>query len=124
MPDPGAAMIEALGTIVQILHRYAPRSAVSVEELLAAARAGVPDLGERLCSPVLWGDGGLWDTGPQVLQRPHHDPEVCRRDELAYRAAFLALAEHIERERLGAEHERRVVREVADMFRAWERDGL
>jgi hypothetical protein len=118
------SVLAALETIAALLHKYAPRQAVPVESLLAHAAADDPEHGLDLCGEVLWGERGLWDTGPQVLQRRHDDGESVRRDELAYRAAFLTLAEAIMARNLGTAHERARISEVADTFVTWQREGL
>lgn len=117
-------MLDALRTIAALLHKYAPRQADPVDELLRKAEARDPNFALDVCGDALWSEHGLWDTGPQVLQRPHHDDAVCRADELTYRAAFRALAEGIAAQNLGTEAERRRMGEVVETFAAWEREGL
>lgn len=118
------ALIEALRTIAVVLHKYAPRQAGPVHEMLRMAEVGDPNLEPDVCGDRLWGDHGLWDTGPQVLQRPHHDTQACREDELAYRSAFSTLAAAIEARDSGTAEQRRKIREVVATFRTWESDGL
>jgi hypothetical protein len=118
-------MIEDLRTIAALLHKYGARRARDVEALLEMAEARDPNLGLDVCGEAMWGeDGGLWDSGPQVLQRKHDDADTCRRDELVYRAAFQRLAEAIERDGMASESQLPAIREVARTFAEWERDGL
>ncbi|MEZ5962619.1 MAG: hypothetical protein R3F56_02120 [Planctomycetota bacterium] len=117
-------MHDALRTLAALLHKYAPRQAAPVEALLQMAEANDPNFGLDVCGEALWGERGLWDSGPQVLQRPHHDSELCRADELAYRAAFVQLATAIAAADLGDDEQRRRIDTVVATFRAWERDGL
>lgn len=118
-------MLDALKTIAALLHKYHARQAALADPIVVMAETGDRNLARAVCGDDLWAeDGGLWDSGPQVLQRPHHDGEECRRDELAFRAAFVTLAEAIEREDFGDPIQRRRVAEVAETFRAWTRDGL
>lgn len=117
-------MLEALRTIAALLHKYAPRQAQPVVQLVQMAEAGDPNFALDACGDRLWGERGLWDSGPQVLQRAHHDPIACRADELAYRAAFLRLATAIEADDLGTPEQRRRIDDVVATFQTWERDGL
>jgi len=117
-------MVDALRTIAALLRKYAPRRAPEVEDLLRAAATEDPNLDLDVCGDVLWGPSGLWDSGPQVLQRPHHDPAVCRSDELTYRGAFVALAGSIAERDLGTPAQRARIDEIVATFRQWERDGL
>ncbi len=118
-------MLDALKTIAALLHKYRARQAGLADPIVVMAAAAHRDLPRAVCGDELWAeDGGLWDSGPQVLQRPHHDGEECRRDELAFRAAFVSLADAIECEGFGDPIQRRRIAEVAETFRAWTRDGL
>lgn len=117
-------MIDALKTVAALLHKYGSRRAGAVEALLRAAEAKDPNLDLDLCGDELWGEEGLWDSGPQVLQRPRHDHETCRADEMSYRQAFLDLAAKIDQVGAGTPAQRERVRAVASLFRTWERDGL
>ncbi len=118
-------MLDALKTIAALLHKYRARQGEVADPIVAMAEAGDPNLPLAVCGDDLWAeDGGLWDSGPQVLQRKHDDPAECRRDELAFRAAFVTLADAIERQDLGDAVQRRRIAEVAETFRAWTRDGL
>lgn len=118
-------MIEDLRTIAALLHKYGSRRAREVEDLLAMAQARDPNFALDLCGDALWAEeGGLWDSGPQVLQRKHHDTATCRADELLYRAAFRRLADAISRDQLVDGLRLDSVRAVAQTFADWERDGL
>ncbi len=117
-------MIEPLKTIAALLHKYAPRQAAPVEALIQALAAHDPNFALDVCGEILWAERGLWDTGPQVLQRRQDDAATARADELAYRRAFLDLAAAISERGWGTDGERARVREVADTFQAWEREGL
>lgn len=121
LEDP---LLDALKTIAALLHKYAARQAGPVDGLITAAAAGDPDLALDLCGDTLWAERGLWDSGPQVLQRPLDDAQAVRDDELDYRRAFIVLAQVIEERRWGNATERARVREVAATFAAWEREGL
>ena len=117
-------MIEPLRTIAALLHKYAPRQAKPVEDLLLMESEHDPNFELDVCGDALWGDRGLWDTGPQVLQRPHHDAQTCRTDELAYRGAFAELAAAIAARDLGTPAQRQRIDEIVATFAAWEREGL
>jgi hypothetical protein len=111
------ALIRDLGEIASLLHKYKNYGqAKVVEEILATLTTFSPDY-ERLRGVDLWGGAGaVWEVGPFTGGKP----EETRADELAFRRAFIRLADTMNQMDIGTEHSRF----IATTFQSWMDKGI